>query len=189
MKKNIQNVSTISNNNTLIKSPLLLNLTADQWEQKESKLLGQVTKMAETESRKISERTKNGINACLREGYYMASAPFGYSRENRSTKHDKQRQVLEPDGNAVFVKEAFRRVADGEHRTAVYEDMKKRYNIKLPKSSFLRMFANLGYNGKIFCKEFKEQPALIVDGKHDAIIDDLLFQKVQVAITKTFKNN
>ncbi len=189
MKKIIKNVSTISNNKTLIKSPLLIYLAADQWEQKESKLLGQSIKMAEIESRKISERTKNGLNACLREGYYMASAPFGYTREKRSTNHHIQRKLLVPDGNAVFVKEAYRRVADGEHRTAVYEDMKKRYNIKLPKSSFLRMFANPVYNGKIFYKEFKGQPAFVVDGKHEAIIDDLLFHKVQVAISKTIKNN
>jgi len=48
MKKINNNVSTISNNNTLIKSPLLLNLTADQWEQleKEAKLISRRTTIA-----------------------------------------------------------------------------------------------------------------------------------------------
>ena len=141
--------------------------------------------LAETESRKISERTKNGLNAGLREGYYMASAPFGYSREKKNTKHDNEKQVLVPNDNAVFVREAYRRVADGEHRTAVFKDMKKRYDLKLAKSSFFRMMTNIVYVGQVFCPEFKGEPEVIVTGKHEAIIDELLFTKVQVAIAKT----
>ena len=74
--------------------------------------------LAETESLKISDRTKDGINSAQRLGFYTGTAPFGYTRKesNDKTNSGKRRRVLTPDENAPLVKEIYNRFIAGEDR-------------------------------------------------------------------------
>ncbi|MBK8504149.1 MAG: recombinase family protein [Saprospiraceae bacterium] len=99
--------------------------------------------MAESESNKISERTRDGINQANRMGYFTGTAPYGYTRkesEDRTTS-GKKRKVLVPDENAPFVKDLFQRFADREDRGDLFTEYSK--NLEIRKSQFYRLSKTL----------------------------------------------
>ena len=56
--------------------------------------------------------------------------------------------------------------------------------MKLGKSAFCDLLKNITYTGKISVPEFKKESAMIVEGKHEALVSMETFNKVQ----EIFKN-
>ena len=108
--------------------------------------------MAEAESNKISERTKDGINQSNRKGYFTGTAPFGYKRQetHHRTLTGKKRKILNPDENAPIVKEIYRRFIDGEERGELFKEYSNKVGIK--RTNFYRLFENPIYMGFIDVK-------------------------------------
>jgi site-specific DNA recombinase len=145
--------------------------------------------MAEAESNKISERTRDGLNQANREGYFTGTAPFGYKRiESPSrTSSGKKRKLLVPDENAGYVREMFRRFRDGEDRGELYHEY--RAKICLSKTQFYAVFRNPIYAGFIDVNKYRDFPAERIKGKHEAIIDEDVFESVQELIRKLEATN
>jgi len=141
--------------------------------------------LAELESERISERTKAGNNSVRRRGIYVGTAPFGYSKEERQL--DKIRKILIPNDDSFYVKEAFKKVAEGDDRGSLYKSMESRISIK--RSSFFKMFKNVVYMGKVNCPSYLSFPEELIDGKHEALIEEELFNKVQAIIARSPKTN
>ncbi|WP_291139660.1 recombinase family protein [Flavobacterium sp. UBA7663] len=149
----------------------------------------------EVERDKISSRTKSGTYQAKREGYYANRAPFGYDSFRDGYKSSRgmskgKRSILKPNENAHFVTKAFKMVAMNIESVETTRRKLQNEGMKLEKSSFNRLLKNIVYAGKIEVPEYKKEPAMIVDGKHEPLIDLETYNKVQeVYRGKKFKGS
>ena len=159
-----------------VENPIDFNGT--EW----STMLGIYCGVAHTEDEKISKRTKDGIHGTLLKGKCSNKAPRGY-KNVRHGKHDTE-VVIDPVV-APKVKEAFAAVASGSECP---NRVRQRLFPNVGKSSFSEMLRNVFYIGKIHVPAYKDDPEQIVDGVHEALIDEETFYKVQEILDGRKKN-
>lgn len=134
--------------------------------------LGIYISTAQSESLKNSDRTRQGLYQAAISGYHNPSAPVGYTKVLHGNK-----KIMEANDQAAYVLEAYKRVAEGQDRIEVYKSLRPYLN-GIAKSGFYRMLTNPVYRGVIYVKAFKNNPAMEVIGKHDAIVSDKLWYEV-----------
>lgn len=134
----------------------------------------------EVERDKISSRTLNGTYQAKKEGYFTGKAPYGYS----NFRDEFKKSTLKPNEYSHFVKKAFDEVAMNMEPVETIRKKLKLNGMELGKSAFCDLLKNITYTGKIYVPEFKKESAMIVEGKHDALVSMETFYKVQ----KIFKN-
>lgn len=134
---------------------------------------------------RLSGEVKRGMKEKVNRGEPTTSPPFGYKMINKA---------YYPDENAEYVKQIYQLflAGDGCRKIARYLQsqgiLTKRGNP--PDNRFVEyILTNPVYNGKIrYCTNGKASSSrynkpdldiMIVDGKHEAIIDDETWQKVQ----------
>jgi len=129
----------------------------------------------EVENDNISQRTKDGMRRAMKEGCFLAKAPYGYDNAKVMAKTS-----IVPNENAKIVIKAFEEVAKGIDAVEVIRKRLKNENgLQLQKQQFYNMLRNSIYYGKIFVPEYKKENSEFVDGIHDAIISKELFLRVQ----------
>ncbi len=129
----------------------------------------------EVERDKISSRTITGTYQAKREGYFTGKAPYGYD----NFRNELKKSTLRPNQNSYFVKKAFMEVAMNIESVETIRQKLKKEGMKLEKSAFSELLKNIVYIGKIKVPEFKKEQAMLVDGKHEALISVEIFNKVQ----------
>ncbi len=155
-----------------------INFNGTEW----STMLGVYCGVAHTEDEKISRRTKDCIHTTLLKGKCSNKAPRGY-KNLRHSKHDTE-VVIDPMV-APRVKEAFAAVASG---VECPNRVRQRLFPKVGKSSFSEMLRNVFYIGKIRVPAYNGDPEQVVDGQHEALIDEETFCKVQDVLDGRKKN-
>lgn len=130
---------------------------------------------AEIERDKISSRTISGTYQAKKEGYFTGKAPYGYD----NFRDELKKSTLIPNQNSRFVQKAFAEVAMNIESVETIRKKLKQEGMKLEKSAFSELLKNIVYIGKIKVPEFKKESAMVVDGKHEALIDLETFNKVQ----------
>ncbi|GAA3724134.1 recombinase family protein [Flavobacterium ginsengisoli] len=129
----------------------------------------------EVERDKISSRTIAGTYQAKKDGYFVGKAPFGYD----NFRDELKKSTLKPNEHAGLVKRAFKEVAMGIEPVETIRKKLRQDGMELKKSAFSELLKNIVYIGKIRVPEFKKESAMIVDGKHEALIDLETFNKVQ----------
>lgn len=130
--------------------------------------------VSEVEKNKITMRTKEGIRRAQLDGYWTNSAPYGY----KNCSIEERYHSLEIDEEkAVKVRQAFEMFGRG-----IYSMDQVRHKLKfsLARQNFINMLSNPVYIGKIYVKPYGKEDAQVVEGKHQGIIDENLFNKVQI---------
>ena len=130
--------------------------------------------MPEVENRRRSLNTTNGMRQAQKEGRWMATAPRGYSNVNRNGN-----KSIEPNSEAKYVVEIFERLST---RLYSIEEVRKnawKKGFKISASFMYKLIRNYAYCGKIKIKAWKDEPEEIVEGQHEAIVEEGLFQSVQ----------
>jgi len=158
-----------------VEQPLDMNIP-------ENKLLQMIylaTPEIENDRRCIN--TANGIRRALKEGRYCNTAPFGY----KYSRDETNKPLLVPNGHkAELVKEAFELFCTGLYAKEQIRKKLAHKGMTLSRSGFATVFDNLLYTGKIVVPAHKEEPEQIVEGVHQAIVSEALFQKAQVLSSK-----
>lgn len=129
----------------------------------------------EVERDKISSRTISGTYQAKKEGYFTGKAPYGYD----NFRDEFKKSTLKPNQFSFFVKKAFLEVAMNVESVETIRKKLKQEGMKLEKSAFNELLKNVVYIGKIKVPEFKKESEMIVNGKHEALIDVSTFNKVQ----------
>lgn len=138
-----------------------------------STLIGVYCGNAQAENAKISKRTKQCIRETLKKGKWSNKAPRGYKnvRESKFTTH-----IEVDEKTAPMVVKAFKEVAKGVESA---ERIRALRFPQIPKSSFFPMLRNPFYIGKVKVPATEQEPAQMVDGQHEPIIDEATFYRVQ----------
>ncbi len=133
----------------------------------------------EVENDRRALNTIDGMRRAKKEGRYMGVASVGYI--NRIS--DSGRKYIAIDQpQADLLKEAFEEVATGIYTV---EDVRRRAVQKgliCSKTSFWKALRNPVYFGKIELKAYRDEKARLVDGQHEALISEKLYNDIQDAI-------
>jgi histone H3/H4 len=109
-----------------------------------------------------------------REGRWNGVPPTGYDRYKTGNIH-----TITPNAKAKYVEESFKLFSKGIYSKEEVRRKMREQGFKLTKNPFSRMLSNPVYTGKIVIKAWKEEKEEIVQGLHEAIVTESLFEKVQ----------
>ena len=146
-----------------------IDFEATEW----SFLLSTYCSIAQTENNKISRRTLDGIRETLKRGKCANKAPRGYKNVQLG-KHDKRVEV--DASTAPLIQAIFMEVAKGVESPF---NIRKRLAPHISKSSFFHMLRNVFYAGKIKVPATNKEAEAIVNGLHDPLVSEEVFDKVQ----------
>ena len=162
----------------LQKQGIIVNAT-DQWidfeDPNHSLLLAIHLATPQVENDLKSCRTSSGMRRAMKEGRWIAGAPKGYSFMPDGLGKSK----LVPNEKAVFIKEAFREISEGNKYLSSVRLNLSRKGFYCSKSHFSRILRNVAYIGKVKVPPFKDEPEMIVDGQHEALVSESVFYAVQ----------
>ena len=118
-----------------------------------------------------------GMRRAKKEGRVMGKAPFGYANKSRENG-EKYIVLQEPEASAMNW--AFNEIAKG---VLASNQIRKKVNEltikKVSRTSFHVAIRNPIYYGKVFLEKHKDEEAHFVDGQHEALISEELFNRVQ----------
>ena len=133
----------------------------------------------EIDNDKRAEATKDGIVQAWRDGRCANKAPRGYINKSEG-KYKKWVEIDE--AKAKFIREIFSEVAKGIESPCYIRRKFARKNFNIPESSFFEMLRNRFYIGEVFAPEYKGEKAEYIKGRHEAMIKENVFWKVQEVI-------
>lgn len=138
----------------------------------------------EVENDRRSLNVSSGMRKAKKEGRWMGSAPIGY--KNCITEQgNKYIKPIEPA--AGLVRWSFNEIAKGQYNTEQVWREAKKQGLNCGRNNFRNMLKNPVYCGKILIKAHNTEPESVVDGRHESIISETLFEQVQAVLTNNKK--
>lgn len=138
----------------------------------------------EVENDKNSLRTIDGLRKAMKEGCFTGKAPKGYLHTR--TADEKSTLKIDPQ-QAHFVEASFKMYAKGIYSAEEVRKEMIKHGMTISKNGFLSMLKNPIYIGKIFIKAYKKERETLVEGLHPAIIDQTIYDKVQLILKGKYK--
>ncbi|WP_343523836.1 recombinase family protein [Pedobacter sp.] len=132
---------------------------------------------SEVENDRRSLNVRQGIHKARQDGKWTSRVPLGYTCQlmKRGVK-----LIVPKEPEASLIRNAYRIIVSNHH-----SDIQSVYNglvnsgLKCSRSHFWRIIRNPFYSGKIVVPKFEETNSYLVKGDHEAIIPEILFNKVQ----------
>ena len=165
-----------------IESPI--DFGATEW----SSLLSSYCAAAHTENNKISRRTRDGVRETLLSGRLANKAPRGYKNVHITDENGKtiSKTVEIDEGKASLIRTIFNEVAKGIEAPCA---IRRRLAPDIPESTFLDILRNIFYMGKIRVPATKTEPEVIVEGLHEPLVTEAVFDTVQDILDGKRKKN
>jgi site-specific DNA recombinase len=130
-----------------------------------------------------SQKVKAGMRGANKLGRWVRNAPYGYL--NRRDEQNKP--IIVPAPNAHLIEYAFKEVAKDERTLTEIRLEINRQGMKISRSNFSIMLRNPIYIGKIRIPETADELELIVQGIHEPLVSESLFNSVQNVLCKRVK--
>ena len=131
--------------------------------------------MPHVDNERRSIKVKEGMRAAIKAGRWTGMAPRGY----RNGRDENNKPMLYQTDEAMHFKYAFEEFAKGTKSQVQILDELSHRGVTIRKNTFSLMLRNPLYCGKLRARAFKDEPEYLVDGKHEAIISQETFIKVQ----------
>lgn len=147
-------------------------------------LLSMYLTLPEIENDKNSIRTIDGSRRARKEGCWTGTAPKGYT----NCRDENNKSTLAPNSDAPLIAAGFKRLATGGYFADEVRKWMNSQGMKLCKQTFLNMIPNPVYLGKIKIKEYKKEPAQLVEGLHPAIVTEEVFNRANEVLSGRKKN-
>ncbi len=129
----------------------------------------------EVENDKISIRVTEGSRRANKEGCWTSTAPIGY--KNQRTPDGKASLIA--SDKAPLIEEAFKLIVETQKPVDEVRRVMLKKGLKISRSRFHQVIRNPVYIGKIPVGAYKNEDAEIVEGLHDGIVPEQLFNRVQ----------
>jgi len=130
--------------------------------------------LPEIDNDRRSIKIKGGMQAALKQGRWCMRAPRGY----KNSRDAKNRPVIVPGSDAVYIKKMFEGIAKCKSQVEIRKELKEEGCI-VSKSNLSAILHNPVYAGKVKIKSNNEEPEHLIEGVHEGIITEELFNKVQ----------
>jgi site-specific DNA recombinase len=116
-----------------------------------------------------------GMRRAKKEGRWMATAPKGYI----NTRNENDMRIIAPSKDAPIFKFAFEELAKGIYCIEDVRRMCMEKGLVCGRANFWQLVVNPVYCGKLKIPAYKDEEAQIVQGIHEPIISEELFNRVQ----------
>lgn len=116
-----------------------------------------------------------GMRKAMKEGRHVNMAPKGY----RNSRDEYNNKIISPGKDAEIVAWVFHEVVREVHNIMDIWRMAKGKGLKVGKSQIWNILRNPIYCGKIYVPTYKKEEAMIVQGKHQSLVSEELFNEVQ----------
>jgi len=132
---------------------------------------------SEVENDRRSLNVRQGIYKARQEGRWTSNVPLGYSFQFIK---NGIKIIVPKEPEASLIRNAYRIIASQDHNgvQSVYDRLLKA-GLKCSRSHFWRVIRNPFYSGKIVVPRFEGTDSYLVKGNHEAIVPEILFNKVQ----------
>ena len=130
-----------------------------------------------------SDKVKSGMRGANKLGRWTTTAPIGY----KNRRDEQNKPIIVPKDTANLIAWAFKEVAKNERALNHIRLELNQKGVKVSKSTFSRMVRNPVYMGKIRVVAYKDEPEQIVEGLHEGIVTEELFNEVQLVLSGRVK--
>lgn len=131
---------------------------------------------SEAENDRRSLNVKQGIHRAKQEGRWTAHVPLGYKYHLTA---NGRKNICPKEPEARFIHKAFVLIAENLQTTRSVYDHIVSSGLKCCISHFWRILRNPVYCGKVIVPAFETEKAYVVNGRHQPLIEEALFYKVQ----------
>jgi len=121
----------------------------------------------------------HGMRRARKEGRWMASAPIGYINK---TAENGRKYISPKEPECSILKWCFEKLATCEFSTEQIWKVARDKGLKCGKNNFLIAVRNPVYYGKITIPKYKNEDSYLVQGQHEPLISERLFNDVQDAL-------
>ena len=128
----------------------------------------------EIDNDRRSIKTRGGIRAALKAGRWCSKAPYGY--DNKRDENNKP--IIVPNAMAPDIRWAFEQVVKGVSQRDIQRALNLR-GCKVQRTRLGILLRNPVYIGKVKVPEYGKEPSELVEGVHEAIVPESLFNQVQ----------
>jgi site-specific DNA recombinase len=118
----------------------------------------------------------HGMRRAKKEGRYMGTAPLGYANK---VKENGKKYIALYEPEAGIMKWVFETIATGNYPTEQVLKEARKKGLKCSKNNFWVCIRNPVYCGKIVIPAYKDEETMYVEGQHEPLISEYLFQEVQ----------
>jgi site-specific DNA recombinase len=129
----------------------------------------------EVENDRRSLNTIAGMRKAMKEGRHANLAPRGY----KNIRDENNMPSIVPGKDAEIIKWAFAEIAAGTSTVMDVWRQARAKGLKVSKSQMFNLLRNTYYAGRIFIPAYKDEPATYVDGRHEPLVSNHLFNQVQ----------
>ena len=130
--------------------------------------------------------TFNGMRKAKKEGYWVTRPIVGYKRFTDENK--KPLMVLEGGIKEAQMRKVFTEFATGLYTMEQLRRKMYKEGLKISRTCFPDILKNKAYIGKIFIPAYKDDVAHWIDAKHEPLISEDVFYKVQDILTGRVTN-
>ncbi len=127
-----------------------------------------------------SKSVIDGMRKANKDGRYLGCAPKGY--DNKRDENDKP--IIVPNEQAAFISEGFILIESKIYNQAEALSILIGKGFKCSKSQFSELLKNRIYAGKVYIKPYNKEEGYWIDGIHQSLVSEELFDRVQVVLTK-----
>jgi len=156
-----------------IEQPLDLNVPENKM------MLAVYLTAPEIENDRRALNVKHGLRQAKKEGRWMGAAPAGYV--NKSYENGKK-YIAISEPQASILKWAFTEVGKDLYTVAEVWRSARRKGLKIKINTFRDALKNVAYMGKILVPANQYEDTYLADGKHEPIITEALFYRIQEII-------
>ena len=132
----------------------------------------------EAENLRRGMNVRGGIRKAKLNGNWTTTPPRGYDKVLDKYK----KPYLVKNDLAPLVIKAFQLYGSGNYSQIETLKILRKKGFKLGKTQFSRMLRNVAYIGKITVNALEDEPFQIVDGIHEPLISEDLFNRVQLLL-------
>ncbi|MCR6638766.1 MAG: recombinase family protein [Sporocytophaga sp.] len=119
--------------------------------------------------------TKMGMRRSFKEGRWTGTAPIGF----KNGRDHLNKPLLFLGEQQHLVLEAFELFSTGNYAAEELRRIMWKKGLKVSRTRFPELLKNVLYMGKVYVAEYKDEEAQIIQGLHEPIVSEELFNKVQ----------
>lgn len=130
--------------------------------------------LPEIDNDRRSLNTKRGMRQAKREGRWMGPPLRGYKMEKQGNN-----SLMILNEKAKVIVQGFEMFASGLYSQEEVRQKMRTLGVPVSRFQIKNVLTNIAYTGKILIPAWKDEPETLVDGLHEGIISNALFQRVQ----------
>ena len=138
----------------------------------------------EIDNDRRSLKIRGGIRGSLKAGRWCRQAPIGY----QNTRDSENKPIIVPSEKAEYIQYSYNQILKDKSQVEIRKEIKEK-GVIISRNNISLILRNPMYMGKIVVPAKDDEPKILVEGLHEAIISEETFYQVQNILNKRKKKS